>query len=1312
MSRQQAHRTAPPTARPVSRRRASALRLERLEDRCVPASISGTVFHDWDGDGARGAAAEEPALAGRVAYLDLNHNGARDVMPPRTVASANVPRAIPDLGAVTSTLSVSGGGQVLDVDVTLTASNTYDFDLDVYLVGPTGVRVELFTGVGLAGTTFYGTTLDDEAAGPITAGTAPFTGRYRPEGSLAAFDGLTAGGTWALEVRDTGQGYTGTLHSWSLTLTTTTEPFTTTDAAGAYAFTDLAAGSYTVRTVAPDGWAGTGSASHDVTLGYPVAAAAGRDLGQARTGAVYGRLFNDLDRDGARDAGEPALAGATVSVRPQSGAVTNVAADAAGGYVVGLPPGTFTVTPFPAGWTATTPAAGSYAVNLAAGGTAFGRDFGLGGNGRAPTATVSVTPNPRNDAVNSILVLFSEAVTGLDLADLRLSRDGTLIPLTAAQTLTSGPDRSFWFLGNLASLTGVNGAYTVRMVAAGTGVTDLEGNALAADVVGSWVKETTPPAASIAPVSPDPRRTPVDSLTVAFSEAVTGFDRADLRLTRDGTSAPLTAAQTLTSPDFGRTWTLGNLAPLTAAEGAYELRLVAAGSGVADAAGNPLTGDAAVTWRMDATPPVVSLPPVSPDPRRTPVDSLTIAFTEPVTGLGKQSLSLRHGSDIHPLPLAGATLTTADGGRTWTLGNLAARTAADGTYTLRVSASSDIADAAGNPLAADVSGSWVMDTIRPSAQFTPVSPDPHHGPVDAVTVTFSEPVAGFGLADLRLSRGGPDLLTAAQTLTTADGGRTWVLGNLAGLTAADGHYRLTLDAAPSGVTDLAGNPLRNVNDEAWRMDALPVATLSPVSPDPRRTPVDVLTVTFTEPVRGFDPADLRLSRDSAPVPLTGATLTTADGGRTWTLANLADLTTADGDYTLTLAAAGVADATGNPLAADAARTWRMDATRPTGQFTPISPDPRRTPVDAIPIAFSEPVTGLDLTNLDLRRDYGPDLLTAAQTLTTPDGGRTWVLGNLAGLTAADGTYLVVLHHAGYDITDAAGNPLDIVRAKAWQMDATAPRLLEMTRLDNNPIYRPQVGYQVTFSESVTGLTAANFGLTTVGLAQASVTAVTGGGATWTVTVGGIAVDGSANGSLALRLVSPAGVTDPAGNPLATSSFDGPAYDIDASSPDVQSVVVNDGAEQRSLVTRLMVTFSEVVVLPADPAEAFRLLGPAGPVGLHVSTAEVGGRTVATLTFAGGGSLADGRYTLTILSDQFRDRAGNRMEDDRTDTFHRLYGDVTGDGTVNGADFNPFRLAFGAGAGTPNYRADFDVNGDGVINGADFNEFRTRFGLSI
>src|SRR5439155_21288296 len=42
--------------------------------------------------------------------------------------------------------------------------------------------------------------------------------------------------------------------------------------------------------------------------------------------------------------------------------------------------------------------------------------------------------------------------------------------------------------------------------------------------------DTTPPAADIIDVDPDPRNTPVSSIAIVFSEPVSGFDLSDLRL--------------------------------------------------------------------------------------------------------------------------------------------------------------------------------------------------------------------------------------------------------------------------------------------------------------------------------------------------------------------------------------------------------------------------------------------------------------------------------------------------------------------------------------------------------------------------------------------------------------------------------------------------------------------------------------------------------------------------------------------------------------------------------------------------------------
>ena len=119
-----------------------------------------------------------------------------------------------------------------------------------------------------------------------------------------------------------------------------------------------------------------------------------------------------------------------------------------------------------------------------------------------------------------------------------------------------------------------------------------------------------------------------------------------------------------------------------------------------------------------------------------------------------------------------------------------------------------------------------------------------------------------------------------------------------------------------------------------------------------------------------------------------------------------------------------------------------------------------------------------------------------------------------------------------------------------------------------------------------------------------------------------------------------------------------------------------------MVTNLKVTFSEVVTFDSG---AFVLRVPGSvPVDLDVSTAVVNGRTVATLRFLGagivGGSLADGRYTLTIDHTKVHDDANQALAADLVDEVTRLYGDIDGDGDVDNLDVAKFRRSFNARRG--------------------------------
>jgi hypothetical protein len=178
------------------------------------------------------------------------------------------------------------------------------------------------------------------------------------------------------------------------------------------------------------------------------------------------------------------------------------------------------------------------------------------------------------------------------------------------------------------------------------------------------------------------------------------------------------------------------------------------------------------------------------------------------------------------------------------------------------------------------------------------------------------------------------------------------------------------------------------------------------------------------------------------------------------------------------------------------------------------------------------------------------------------------------------------------------------------------------------------------------------------------------------------------------------------------------FSITAAPPHVQSVVVNDGTSpQHSMVTSMTVTFDTVVNFASTPAAAFTLsrIG-GGSVGSFTATQQVlGGVTVVTLNGFSGAetqntSLADGRYTLTVIANQVStvggQLAGNNTFTD-ADGLFRFYGDINGDRAVDIADFGQFSGSFNLHAGDPGYLAAFDINLDGAIDIADFGAFSAR-----
>ena len=130
--------------------------------------------------------------------------------------------AIPDGGPFSDdtlvvTTTVRSEAVVTDLNVMIDITHEDPYFTRVYLTSPEGTRVTLINDAPCCGDNFIETWLDDEGEdGPIIDGTAPFTGRFVPQGLLRTFDGQTTAGTWTLEVEDYIGGNTGTLNEWRL----------------------------------------------------------------------------------------------------------------------------------------------------------------------------------------------------------------------------------------------------------------------------------------------------------------------------------------------------------------------------------------------------------------------------------------------------------------------------------------------------------------------------------------------------------------------------------------------------------------------------------------------------------------------------------------------------------------------------------------------------------------------------------------------------------------------------------------------------------------------------------------------------------------------------------------------------------------------------------------------------------------------------------------------------------------------------------------------------------------------------------------
>lgn len=821
---------------------------------------------------------------------------------------------------------------------------------------------------------------------------------------------------------------------------------------------------------------------------------------------------------------------------------------------------TWTVT----GLSGLTGAEGAYVFSIDATGSSITSQL----NGLAPVSNASDTfvvdttgpvaslASPTESTVNAftgnqLLVDFVEAV-GLNTSTVQTTGNYTLIG--------AGPDDDFGTTGDntahtISSAVLAGGQVTLTLsssplpdgmyrLTVGTGIQDTATNPLNGNSAQmfEFAVDNTGPTAMITPVAPDPRNTAVDTIFFSFDEAVSGLSLADVSLWRNGSSVSLAGA---TLNDLGgNNYSVSGLTTATTPDGDYSFIVHAAG--ITDLVGNVVAADVNDDFSVDMTGPTVTgSTPADMSIGGSTITTITVTFDD-VTGLDETSFETIGN---YTILAAGADGDFSNGGEIDLSGNIQSVVLNGSTVTITLSpgldpesqagmpefddyrltiSSGELTDTLGNPLndGADEVIEFRIDTRGPVPNITDITPDPRNSPVSSATITFSQPVNNFDLSEVTLTRdGGADLISGSgASLSTSDSGTTWLLSGLSGLTGAEGTYTLTVNTGDI-TSQINGLPAVASANDVWIMDLTsPIADLTtPAAGSAVQGPVTQLIVSYTE-ANGMDPASSQ-STSNYTLRSAGGNMMLGDGDDVVQTINSAvlagnDVTLtlpgalADGLYRLTVTGTEtVTDAAGNAIngGADQSFDFEVDSTVPTADITNVSPDPRNTPVNTIGIVFDDTVTGLDLADLTLTRDGGGNLLTGGESLTSSDGGVTWTLSGLSGITGIAGTYTLTLTAAASGIVDNAGNAMVSNATDSWTN--TQPTIDTQTTTDNTPtITGTLVDTSATLSVTFTGEPLDVGGPSRT---VATFTATNNGNGTWTLNTPSDVPDGRYDLSLTI-----------------------------------------------------------------------------------------------------------------------------------------------------------------------------------------------------
>ncbi|WP_082332586.1 Ig-like domain-containing protein [Lysinibacillus contaminans] len=796
-----------------------------------------------------------------------------------------------------------------------------------------------------------------------------------------------------------------------------------------------------------------------------------------------------------------------------------------------------------------------------------------------PTATIVVANNvPGIGQHLLVTIVFSEAVTGFDISDLSAA-NGTVSTVSG-----SGSIYSATLIPN-ANITAATNVITLD----NTGVQDVSGNAgTGTTASNNYAIDTIRPTATIVVADSMLTAGATSQVTITFSEAVTGFNNADLTIPNGSLSA-------VSSSDGGITWTATFTPNINVNDTTNIISL--SNSGVSDLAGNAGSGTTnSGNFTINTVRPTATIVFSDTALKIGDTSTVTITFSEAVSGFTNADLTIANGTI--------SNVSSSDGGITWTAtftptSNI---TYATNVITLDNTGVTDLAGNAGS--GTTDSDHYAIDTVRPTATIVFSDTALKIGDISTVTITFSEAVSGFTNADLTIANG------TISNVSSSDGGITWTATFTPTSNITYATNVITLDN--TGVTDLAGNAGSGTTDSNnYAIDTVrPTATIVFSDTALKIGDISTVTITFSEAVSGFTNADLTIANGTI------SNVSSSDGGITWTATFTPANSITDATNLITLDNTGVADLAGNAGSGTTdSNNYAIDTVRPTATIVVSDSTLNSGETPLVTITFSEAVTGF--TNADLSVPNG-----TLSAVSSSDGGITWTATFTPNAGITDTSNVITLSNTG--VTDLVGNAgSGTTNSNNYTIDTVSPTAT-IIAADNALKIGETSLVTITFSEAVTGFTNADLTIANGTLSNVS---SSDGGITWTAT---FTPTSSITDASNLITLDNSGVQNATGN-KGSGTTDSNNYAIDTQRP-TATIVVSDkalGIGETSLVT---ITFSEAVT-------GFTL------VDLVVDNGTLSGLSTSdnvtwTATFLPVAGITDATNFITLNNSDVSDAAGN------------------------------------------------------------------------